>query len=119
MADDIPHDRAFTKISPQLSPEMEAKSKPVLLPPRVRPSNPTTYDPQTYVLPPKSVQHFRGFERGAPDDLLLREPASHLSYGATEDFHSIRGYGATSARKWYMELPNGVRHIIDLYLERW
>ncbi|GMP73281.1 hypothetical protein CsSME_00031078 [Camellia sinensis var. sinensis] len=99
MADDIPHDRASAEILPQFSPEMAAELEPMLLPPRVRPSNPTTYDPQTYVLPPESVRHFRGFEQGAPDDLLLREPSSYLSYGATEDFYSIRGYGATSARE--------------------
>ncbi|KAL7181703.1 hypothetical protein ACSBR1_040573 [Camellia fascicularis] len=36
------------------------------------------------MLPPESIRHFRGFARGAPEDLLLREPDSHLSYGATE-----------------------------------
>ncbi|KAL7163998.1 hypothetical protein ACSBR2_039996 [Camellia fascicularis] len=54
MADDIPHDRASLEIPPQLSLEMEAEPEPV------------------------------GFARGAPEDLLLREPDSHLSYGATE-----------------------------------
>ncbi|GMP75013.1 hypothetical protein CsSME_00032239 [Camellia sinensis var. sinensis] len=102
MADDVPHDGVSPEIPPQLSPEMEAEPEPVLLLPR------------TYVLPPESARHFRGFERGAPDDLLLREPTSHLSYSATEeDFYSIRGYGATSVREWYMELPDGVRHIVD------
>ncbi|KAL7222599.1 hypothetical protein ACSBR1_024321 [Camellia fascicularis] len=30
-----------------------------------------------------------------------------------EDSRSIRGYGATSAKDWYLELPAGVRYIID------
>ncbi|GMP24169.1 hypothetical protein CsSME_00001532 [Camellia sinensis var. sinensis] len=102
MADDVPHDGASPEIPPQFFPEMEAEPGPVQLPPK------------TYVLPPESVRHFKGFERDAQDDLLLRQSASHLSYGATEeDSRSIRGYGATSAREWYMELPDGVRHIVD------
>ncbi|KAL7161749.1 hypothetical protein ACSBR2_042261 [Camellia fascicularis] len=93
---------------------MEAEPEPVLLPPKIRPFDPETYHPQTHVLPPEIIRHFRGFTQGAPEDLLLREPNSHLSYGATEeDSCSIRGYGATSARDWYMELPVGVHHIID------
>ncbi|KAL7209897.1 hypothetical protein ACSBR1_031465 [Camellia fascicularis] len=67
-----------------------------------------------HVLPPESIQGFRGFAQGALEDLLLRESDSHLSYGATEkDSRSIRGYGATSAKDGYMELPAGVLHIID------
>ncbi|GMP56589.1 hypothetical protein CsSME_00021014 [Camellia sinensis var. sinensis] len=84
MADDVPHDGASPKIPPQLSPEMEAEPEPVLLPLRVRPFDPMTYDPPTYALPPESVWHFKRFKRGAPDDLLLQESASHLSYDATE-----------------------------------
>ncbi|KAL7175162.1 hypothetical protein ACSBR2_028881 [Camellia fascicularis] len=113
ITNDVPLDGASPEIPPQLSPEMEVEPEPVLLPPRVRSFDPTTYDPQTYVLPPESVWHFRGFERSAPEDLLLRELASHLSCGATENSHSIKGYGATSTREWYMELPDGVRHIVD------
>ncbi|GMP23801.1 hypothetical protein CsSME_00001271 [Camellia sinensis var. sinensis] len=72
-----------------------------------------TYYPQTHMLPPKSIQHFRGFARGAPEDLLLREPDSHLSCGTIEDSRSIRRYGAMSTRDWYIELPVGVCYIID------
>ncbi|GMP34757.1 hypothetical protein CsSME_00007497 [Camellia sinensis var. sinensis] len=73
-----------------------------------------TYHPRTHVLPPESIQRFSRFARGAPEGLLLREPDSHLSYGATEeDSRSIRGYGTTSARDWHIELPDGVCHIID------
>ncbi|KAI8013516.1 Protein MAIN-LIKE 2, partial [Camellia lanceoleosa] len=106
MANDIPHDEA--------SPGMEADPEHVPLPPRVRPFDLETYYPEVHMLPPDTIRHFRGFARGVPEDLLLREPESHLSYGATKgDSHSIRGYGATSTREWYMDLPVGVRQIVD------
>ncbi|KAI8024567.1 Protein MAINTENANCE OF MERISTEMS, partial [Camellia lanceoleosa] len=90
MADDIPHDGASSKIPPQLSPEMEAELELVLLPPKIRPFDLTTYHPWTYVLPPESIWHFSKF-----------------------DSHSIQGYRATSVREWHMDLPFGVRQIID------
>ncbi|KAL7237910.1 hypothetical protein ACSBR2_004084 [Camellia fascicularis] len=76
MADDILHDGS--------SSGMEADPEPVPLPPRVRPFDPETYHRKTHVLPPDSIRHFRGFTRGVPEDLLLREPESHLSYDTTE-----------------------------------
>ncbi|XP_028076320.1 protein gar2-like isoform X2 [Camellia sinensis] len=101
MADDVPHDGASPEIPPQFFPEMEAEPGPVQLPPKVRRFDPTTYDPQTYVLPPESVRHFKGFERDAQDDLLLRESASHLSYGATERLWShIREGVVYGAPRW-------------------
>ena len=29
------------------------------------------------------------------------------------DSHTVRGYGNVAARDWYMELPDGGRHIVD------
>ncbi|KAL7163584.1 hypothetical protein ACSBR2_039655 [Camellia fascicularis] len=106
MADDIPHDGAL------LGMEMDPEFEP--LPLSIRPFDPATYHPEVHVLPPDSICQFRGFARGAPEDLLLREPESYLSYDASEgDSHAFRGYGTTSARKWHMELPDVVRHIVD------
>lgn len=94
MADDIPHDGA--------SPEMEVDPELKPLPLSVRSFDLATYHPEIHVLPFDSIRQFRGFARGAPEDLLLHEPESHLSYGASEgDSHAIRGYGTTSVREWY------------------
>ncbi|KAL7249858.1 hypothetical protein ACSBR1_011940 [Camellia fascicularis] len=93
---------------------MEAELKPEILSLGVCPFDPATYRPRTHVLPPEGIRHFREFARRALEDLLVRELDSHLSHGATEeDSRSIRGYGATSVRDWYLELPAGVRYIID------
>ncbi|GMP96422.1 hypothetical protein CsSME_00045079 [Camellia sinensis var. sinensis] len=48
-------------------------------------------------------------------DLLLREPESHLSHDVPEDGQKwgIYRYGSTGAREWYIDLPDGVRQIID------
>ncbi|GMP65731.1 hypothetical protein CsSME_00026409 [Camellia sinensis var. sinensis] len=40
-------------------------------------------------------------------------PFDPETYHPEGDSHSIRGYGATSAREWYMDLPIGVRQIVD------
>ncbi|KAI8003866.1 Protein MAIN-LIKE 2, partial [Camellia lanceoleosa] len=106
MADGIPHDGA--------SPEMEVDPELEPLQLSVRPFDPTTYDPEIYVLPPDSIRQFRGFVRGAAEDFLLCKADSHLSYGTSDgDSHAIRGYRTTSAREWHMELPDDVRYIID------
>lgn len=85
-----------------------------LLPLSVRSFDPATYRPAIHVLPPDDIRHFRSYARGAPPELLLREPESHLSYVTFEgDSHAFQGYGNTVARGWYMELPDAVYHIID------
>ncbi|GMP25181.1 hypothetical protein CsSME_00002169 [Camellia sinensis var. sinensis] len=97
MADDAPHDGG--------SPGMKGEPEYIPLPPRVRPFDLERYRPEAHALPPSTVHHFSGFARSALADLLLREPASHLSHGASE--------GSTVAREWYMDLPDGVHQIID------
>ncbi|GMP23356.1 hypothetical protein CsSME_00000987 [Camellia sinensis var. sinensis] len=57
----------------------------VPLPPRVRPFDLETYHPEVNVLPLNNIW----------------------------DSQSVRGYGAISVREWYMDLPIGVRQIID------
>ncbi|XP_028070762.1 uncharacterized protein LOC114273186 [Camellia sinensis] len=76
MEDDIP--RGGTLPEMDMDPEVE------LLPLRIRPFDPTTYRPAIHVLPPDGIRHFRSYTRGAPLELLLREPESHLSFGAAE-----------------------------------
>ncbi|XP_028107510.1 disease susceptibility protein LOV1-like [Camellia sinensis] len=106
MADDVP--RGGTPLEMDVNPEVE------LLPLRVRPFDPATYRPAIHVLPPDSIRHFRSYVRCAPLELLLREPESHLSFGASEgDSYAFRGYGNIVARGWYMELPDAVRQIVD------
>ena len=61
-----------------VDPEVE------LLSLRVRPFDPTTYRLPIHVLLPDGIRHFRSYARGAPQELLLRELESHLSYDAAE-----------------------------------
>ncbi|GMP36388.1 hypothetical protein CsSME_00008531 [Camellia sinensis var. sinensis] len=88
MADDIPHDRA--------SPKMEVDPKFEPLPLSVRPFDPATYHPEIHVLPPDSLPG-----------------VTFISWHLRGDSCAIRGYETTSAREWYMELPDDVRHIIN------
>ncbi|GMP94897.1 hypothetical protein CsSME_00044164 [Camellia sinensis var. sinensis] len=88
MADDAPHDGGSSR--------MEEEPNIIPLPPRVQPFDPAT------------------FARRTPADLLLRVPESHLSHDTTEvDSRFTRGYGSTTAKEWYMDLPDGVRQIVD------
>ncbi|GMP54999.1 hypothetical protein CsSME_00019959 [Camellia sinensis var. sinensis] len=106
MADDIP--RGGTPPEHEMDPEAE------LLSLSVRPFDPATYRLAIHVLPPDGPRQFRDFARGVPPKLLLCEPESHLSHGASEgDSQTIRGYGNVAARDWYMELPDAVRRIVD------
>ncbi|GMP93976.1 hypothetical protein CsSME_00043599 [Camellia sinensis var. sinensis] len=106
MADDIP--QGGTPPDHEMDPGAE------LLPLSVRPFDPATYRPAIHILPPDGLRQFRSFDRGVPPELLLHEPTSHLSFGASEgDSHTVRGYGNIAARDWYVELPDAVRHIVD------
>ena len=80
MTDDIPYDGA--------PPGMEMDQKFEPLPLSIRPFDPATYPPKVHAQPPNNIRHFRGFTRGAPEDLLLREPESHLSHGTSEVYIS-------------------------------
>ncbi|KAL7208161.1 hypothetical protein ACSBR1_029996 [Camellia fascicularis] len=128
MADEIPHDGAPPEVSPVVPPvseveepiadlgaDLKAEYEPEPLPLRVRPFDPVGYHPQTHILPTsRGIRCFTEFAHGALEDLLLREPDSHLSAIAVEgESRAFRGYSATIARDWYDELPSGVRDIID------
>ncbi|GMP74926.1 hypothetical protein CsSME_00032177 [Camellia sinensis var. sinensis] len=126
MADDVPHDGAPHKVPPPLSPlvkveepaiaeadeavegiaaDFEAEFAPGLepepLPLRTQPFDPVTYDPRTHMLASGGMMCFDDFAGGMPEDVLLREPYSHL------------GYGAVTARDWYNELPYEVCDLVD------
>ncbi|GMP71095.1 hypothetical protein CsSME_00029643 [Camellia sinensis var. sinensis] len=139
MVDDMPHNGAPPKAPPVFPPITEVEEpavaeaggaaedikadleaefaqefEPEPLPLRVRPFDPATYHPCTHILLPRGIRRFNDFARGVPEDLLLRKPDSHISSSATEgDSRAYRGYGATTARDWYDELPVGIRDIID------
>ncbi|GMP96823.1 hypothetical protein CsSME_00045303 [Camellia sinensis var. sinensis] len=92
--------------------EMDPEADP--LPLHIRPFNLETYRPAVHVMLPDGLRQFRSFERGVAPELLLREPTSHLSFGASEgDSHTIRGYGNVATRDWYIELLDAVRYIVD------
>ena len=80
MADDIP--RGGTPPDHEMDPEAE------LLPLSVRPFDPATYWPASHILPPDGLRQFKIFNRTMPLEFLLREPESHLSYGASEVYSS-------------------------------
>ncbi|KAF5932183.1 hypothetical protein HYC85_028354 [Camellia sinensis] len=106
MADDIP--QGGTPPNHEMDPEVE------LLPLSERLFDLATYRPAIHVLSPDGLRQFRSFERHVPPELLLHEPTSHLSFGASEgDSHTIRGYGNICAREWHGELPDAVRRIVD------
>ncbi|KAL7176593.1 hypothetical protein ACSBR2_030015 [Camellia fascicularis] len=118
MADDVPHDEGFPALPPvelaaYFATELEVEPQP--LPLSVRPFDPARYHPKTHIIPVAGGIHtFTDFDEDVPDDLLLREPMSHLSAIAVEDgSRSFRGYGATTARDWYDVLPSRVHRIID------
>ncbi|GMP48767.1 hypothetical protein CsSME_00016008 [Camellia sinensis var. sinensis] len=139
MADEIPHNGAPLEVLPAFSPvpkveervvaeageaaqgieaDLEAKFepefKPEPLPLRVQHFDPTRYHPCTHILPPGGIRRFRNFARSVPEDLLMRDPVSHLSSNATEgESRAYRGYEVTTARDWYDELPAGVCDIVD------
>ena len=71
-----------------MDPEVE------LLPLHIRPFDPVTYRPVIHVLPPDSLRHFRSYAQGAPLELLLHEPESHLSYGVAEVYSSSVSFSA-------------------------
>ncbi|XP_028108186.1 protein MAIN-LIKE 2-like [Camellia sinensis] len=106
--------KAAQGIEANLEAEFEPKLEPEPLPLRVRPFDSTRYHLHTHILPPEQIRHFNDFAYGVPEDLLLREPASHLSSIAIEgESHAFRGYGATTARDLYDELLAGVCDIMD------
>ncbi|KAL7212499.1 hypothetical protein ACSBR2_015233 [Camellia fascicularis] len=104
MANDIPRDEAPPEVPPSLAPPTEVKEpiiaevggvakdieaeleaefapelEPKLLPLGVRTFDPARYHPWTHILPPGGIRRFTEFIHGMPEDLLLKEPASHLS----------------------------------------
>ena len=76
MADDLPQGGA----PPEL--EMDPEADP--LPLHIRPFDSETYRPAVHVMLLDGLRQFRSFERGVAPELLLREPTSHLSFGASE-----------------------------------
>lgn len=102
MADNIPQKGALLETPPVFPPvpevakltadleadlkvEFEPEAELELLPLRVRPFDPERYHLQTYTLPANGgIRRFTEFARGAPEDLLLREPNSHLLAIAVE-----------------------------------
>ncbi|KAL7235021.1 hypothetical protein ACSBR1_018490 [Camellia fascicularis] len=159
MADNVPHDGAPFEVPPPLSPHVKVEEpvvakagkavegigadfaaefaprlEPEPQPLRVRPFDPMTYHPHTYILAVGGLTRFDDFASGMLEDVLLREPHSHLSYSAFEvqtlfscflafhltvfltvtwDSRSYRGYGAVTARDWYYELPSKVCNLVD------
>lgn len=76
MADDLP--QGGTPPDHEMDPGAE------LLPLSIRPFDPATYRLAIHVLPLDGLRQFRSFDRALDPELLLREPASHLSSGASE-----------------------------------
>ncbi|KAL7242715.1 hypothetical protein ACSBR1_015159 [Camellia fascicularis] len=63
---------------------------------------------------PGGILRFEDFAMDMPEDVLLRERASHLSHDTVEAVvFSWKRYGAVIVRDWYHELPSRVREIID------
>ncbi|GMP55759.1 hypothetical protein CsSME_00020485 [Camellia sinensis var. sinensis] len=76
MADDIPPGR--TPPNHEMDPEAELLSLSVRL------FDSATYRPAIHMLPPDGLRQFRSFDRGMPQELLLRESPSHMSFGASK-----------------------------------
>ena len=76
MADDIPLGGT--------PPDDEMDHGVELIPLSERQYTTATYRPAIHVLPPDGLRQFRSFDRHVPPELLLCEPTSHLSFGASE-----------------------------------
>ncbi|GMP73471.1 hypothetical protein CsSME_00031220 [Camellia sinensis var. sinensis] len=95
MADDIPHDGAPPGM------EMDLEFKP--LPLSIRPFDLTMYHPEVHGVCVRCT--------GGPP--ATRAGVTFIPWPFRGDSHAFHGYGTTSAREWYMELPDTVRHIVD------
>ncbi|KAL7263987.1 hypothetical protein ACSBR1_002024 [Camellia fascicularis] len=129
MVDDISHDdapseveestvaeagRAAEDITANFEVEFAPGFEPEPLPLWMRPFDLVNYHPRTHMMAPGGMTRFDDFIGGIPEDVLLREPDSHLSHSVTEeDFRSCRNYRAVTARDWYYELPPEVRDLVD------
>ncbi|KAL7188847.1 hypothetical protein ACSBR1_038660 [Camellia fascicularis] len=118
MADDVPHDGALPELPPvefEVDFAAESEAEPEPLPPSIHPFDRARYHSETHIVPVAGgIKTFTDFAEDVPDNLLLRELASHLSAVVVEDgSRSFRGYGTMTARDWYSELPARVRDIID------
>ncbi|KAL7258257.1 hypothetical protein ACSBR1_004389 [Camellia fascicularis] len=94
--------------------DLEAKFEPELepepLPVRVRPFDLERYHPHTHILPAGGIRHFCDFILDVPKDLLLREPASHLSLIDVE--------GESRAFRGLMRVITN-RPLLGTLVERW
>ncbi|GMP33963.1 hypothetical protein CsSME_00007050 [Camellia sinensis var. sinensis] len=139
MADNVPHNGAPPKVPPLLSPPVEVEEPAVIevgeategivadfeaefalglepepLPLRIRPFDPVTYHPYMHMLATGGMMRFDDFTSGVPEDVLLRKPYFHLSYGTSKgDSRSYRGYRAVTIRDWYYELLPEVCDLVD------
>ncbi|KAL7231178.1 hypothetical protein ACSBR2_009448 [Camellia fascicularis] len=96
--------------------EVEDIPEPTLLPLADRPFDAVTYQPRTHAPTPGGILRFEGLIPGIDDDILLREPAEHLSTDASMVIAGrIGGYRSTSGpRHWYERLPMEVRTRVDV-----
>ncbi|CAL5430354.1 unnamed protein product [Camellia sinensis] len=89
MADDVPHDGGFPALPPvEFAADFAAEPgvEPEPLPLSVGPFDPARYHPKTHIiLVAGGIHTFTDFDEDALDDLLLREPMSHLSAIAVEE----------------------------------
>ncbi|KAL7179334.1 hypothetical protein ACSBR1_042677 [Camellia fascicularis] len=112
MVDDIPHAEALPKVPPALSPPTEVEEPAVAEAGEV--AEGLAADFEAEFAPGLDMMRFDNFAGDMPEDALLREPYSHLSYSTSEgDSHSCRGYGAVTAGDWYYELPLEVCDLVD------
>lgn len=88
MADDVPHDEGFLALAPvELAADFAAEPEvePQPLPLSTRPFDPARCHLETHIIPVVGGIHtFTDFDEDVPNDLLLREPMSHLSAIAVE-----------------------------------
>ncbi|KAL7258653.1 hypothetical protein ACSBR1_004716 [Camellia fascicularis] len=89
--------------------------EPELLPLVDRHFDTATYQIHTHVLTPGDILRFKGLIPGIDEDILLREPAEHLSADApTVIAVRIGSYGSIfDPRHWYERLPVEVRTLVD------
>ncbi|XP_028074583.1 vacuolar protein sorting-associated protein 41 homolog [Camellia sinensis] len=111
MADDLPGGGA--------PPDMDMDPEAKLLPLHIRPFDPAVYRPAIHVLPPNRLRKFRSFDRRVPSELLLREPETHLSYGASELW--VCAYFSRLAPIPDEETPFGISfsHRFDITWQPW
>ncbi|KAL7196139.1 hypothetical protein ACSBR1_036206 [Camellia fascicularis] len=112
MTDDVSHDDAPSEV-PSILPPLAEVEEPAVAGADEEAED-IAADFKMHAMALGGMLWFDDFVSGVLEDVLLREPDSHISYSATEeDSRSWRGYETVTAREWYHKFPTRVRELVN------